>query len=90
MMGKAYKFAISAIQKALKSVAFILTVVLLSFKVGYSQNKEITLDMSDPQLWTVDVVHLGSKQIDISYDEKANNELFYRHNFNIASKINKQ
>jgi hypothetical protein len=72
MMGKAYKFAISAVQKALKSVAFILTVVLLSFKVGYSQNKEITLDMSDPQLWTVDVVHLGSKQIDISYDAKDN------------------
>jgi regulation of enolase protein 1 (concanavalin A-like superfamily) len=26
------------------------------------------LDMSDPKLWTVDVVHLGSKQIDITYD----------------------
>jgi hypothetical protein len=65
-------FTFSAIQKAIKSVAFILSVVLLSFKVGYSQNKEITLDMSDPQLWTVDVVHLGSKQIDISYDAQDN------------------
>jgi hypothetical protein len=28
----------------------------------------IELDMSDPKLWTVDVVHLGSRQIDITYD----------------------
>jgi hypothetical protein len=42
------------------------------FKGSYSQNKEITPDMSDPQLWTVDVVHLGSKQIEISYDAKDN------------------
>ena len=35
-------------------------------------SNDIELDMSDIKLWTVDVVHLGSKQIDISYDPKDN------------------
>jgi predicted esterase len=43
----------------------------------YSRNDnckthDIELDMSDPKLWTVDLVHLGSKQINISYDSKDN------------------
>ena len=62
----------NAIPKALKAGVFILSLIILSFKAGYGQNKVITLDMSDPYLWTVDVVHLGSKQINISYDAEDN------------------
>jgi hypothetical protein len=38
----------------------------------YGQSNDIELDMSDPSLWIVDVVHLGSKQVEISYDSKDN------------------
>jgi len=37
-----------------------------------SQNKDIVLDMSDPKLWIVDVVHLGSRQIEITYNSSEN------------------
>ena len=29
---------------------------------------DITLDMSDPAVWTIDTVHLGTRQLEISYD----------------------
>ena len=48
----------------------LMTIILLTFGIVNGQNKEIQIDMSSPNLWTVDVVHLGSKQIDISYDAK--------------------
>jgi len=44
--------------------------ILLPFGLVFGQKNYIQLDLSDPNLWTVDVVHLGSKQIDISYDAK--------------------
>jgi hypothetical protein len=50
----------------------LMTILLLSFGLVHGQNKVIQLDMSNPKLWIVDVVHLGSKQIDISYDVKDN------------------
>jgi predicted esterase len=39
-------------------------------RIDNSQTNDIELDMSDTKLWTIDVVHLGSKQIDISFDPK--------------------
>lgn len=50
----------------------ILVVLIISAKNLSAQNSTIELNMSDPNLWTVDVVHLGSKQIEISYDAKDN------------------
>lgn len=31
-------------------------------------NQGIELDMSDPESWTVDTVHLGTQQLEIGYD----------------------
>lgn len=53
-------------------IILFLIVILLSTGFVNGQNKEIQPDMSNPNLWTVDVVHLGSKQIDITYDSKEN------------------
>lgn len=50
----------------------IFTAMILLPSFIFGQNHDITLNMSDPNLWTVDVVHLGSKQIDISYGAKDN------------------
>jgi len=65
---------IKKIADKLLSIRAILVVafVLLTFCIASGQNSTIELDMSNPNLWTVDVVHLGSKQIDISYDAKNN------------------
>jgi hypothetical protein len=52
--------------------AVLITAFFLTYGIVNAQNKEIHLDMSKPDLWTVDVVHLGSKLIDISYDAKGN------------------
>lgn len=52
--------------------ALLTAIIMLTFGYVNGQNKEIQLNMSDPNLWTVDVVHLGSKQIEISYDAKDN------------------
>ena len=55
-----------------KACVFIFIAITLPISLFYGQTKDIELDMSDPNLWTVDVVHLGSKQIEISYDAKDN------------------
>ncbi len=55
----------------IRSIIFLAEIVLTS-GFAFSQNKEIQLDLSNPNLWTVDLVHLGSKQINISYDAKEN------------------
>ena len=49
--------------KALLIAALSVPLVLL-----YCQSYDVELDMSNPDAWTIDVVHLGSKQIEISYD----------------------
>ena len=65
------KLAKELTRKLLSTRAALLTTIfLLTCGFVNSQNKEIQLDMSNPNLWTVDVVHLGSKQIDISFDSK--------------------
>ncbi len=48
--------------------------MVISFPLDllYAQSGDIEIDMSDPALWTVDVVHLGSKQVDITFDSKEN------------------
>ncbi len=61
-----------AISNAIKAGMFFLAVLVFPFGFAFGQNKDILLDMSKPNLWTVDVVHLGSKQIEISYDSKDN------------------
>lgn len=55
-----------------KTTKIILVTILLPFSSVFAQNKDIQLDMSKPEIWTVDVVHLGSKRIDITYDAKDN------------------
>ncbi|MBV5313729.1 MAG: hypothetical protein JZU47_10560 [Prolixibacteraceae bacterium] len=69
---KIFKFPILTLNKAQKKGILFLTLILLTFSSVFSQNKDIELDMSKPELWIVDVVHLGSKQIEISYDAKEN------------------
>jgi len=54
-----------------------VVLIIFSFLLFYNcyifgQNSVLKLDMSDTKLWTVDVVHLGSRQIDITYDSKEN------------------
>jgi hypothetical protein len=66
-MKETYKF-IDQIQLKIATAFLILTVFSISSNPLFGQNSTIELNMSDPNLWTVDVVHLGSKQIDISYD----------------------
>ncbi len=62
--------------KALIAIVWLLVFFALSFNFAFGQNSEIHMDMSNPNLWTVDVVHLGSKQIDISYFAKDNAAVF--------------
>ena len=52
--------------------SLLIAVLAFPFSLVYSQSKNLELDMSDPKVWTVDEVHLGSKQIAISYDAKDN------------------
>jgi len=61
-----------AISNEIKAGMFFLALLVFPFDFAFGQNKDIVLDMSKPDLWTVDVVHLGSKQIDITYDVKDN------------------
>lgn len=56
--------------KVYKAGQFIFIILILLSEIAFSQTNDIKLNMSDPKLWTVDVVHLGSKQIDISYNTK--------------------
>ncbi len=70
-MKKTYKF-IDLIPLKMATVFLIITVFSISSKPVFGQNSTVELNMADPNLWTVDVVHLGSKQIDISYDAKDN------------------
>ena len=49
---------------------FFLAALALPAGLAYGQSRVVELDLSDPKLWTVDVVHLGSRQIDIGYDPK--------------------
>ena len=70
-MKKTYEFT-DLIQLKIATVFLIITVFSISSNPVFGQNSTIELNMSDPNLWTVDVVHLGSKQIDISYDAKDN------------------
>jgi len=51
---------------------FILVTLLSACISKKTNNCDITLDMSNPSDWTVDKVHLGSKQINISYDANDN------------------
>jgi hypothetical protein len=62
----------TAIQLYTINILLFLSLNLIHIDMVNGQNKIIQLDMSDPNLWTVDVVHLGSKQIDISYDATDN------------------
>jgi len=55
-----------------KVVQFIYLILTFFSNNVSGQNNDISLDMSDSKLWTVDVVHLGSKLIDIKYDAKDN------------------
>ncbi len=50
-----------------KRAAFFLAATL-SVGWAFGQSKTVELDLSDPKLWTVDVVHLGSRQIEITHD----------------------
>ena len=52
--------------------ALFFAAMALPLGLAHGQSKTLELDMSNPKLWTVDVVHLGSKQIDITYDAKDN------------------
>ncbi len=51
---------------------FFSAAILLPFGLAFGQNNDIKLDMSNPNLWEIDTGHLGSKNIDISYDAKDN------------------
>jgi hypothetical protein len=55
----------------MKQLILLIWISIFGFPVC-GQNSTLELDLSNPSLWTVDVVHLGSKQIDISYDAKDN------------------
>lgn len=57
-----------ALYKTTKIGALILANFLFFLSFAQEQHYDIKLDMSNPKDWTVDVVHLGSKQINISYD----------------------
>ncbi|MEH6605209.1 MAG: hypothetical protein V7711_06485 [Pseudomonadales bacterium] len=56
----------------------LLSIIATSFTgIAYGENisikntqaaYDIELDMSDPALWTIDTVHLGTRQLDIDYD----------------------
>ena len=52
----------------MKLRAFISAALTLPMVLLYSQSYDVELDMSNPEDWTIDVVHLGSRQIEISYD----------------------
>jgi hypothetical protein len=71
-MKKTSKFNLLILSKISAIFLIFLAALTISAKNISGQNSTIELNMSDPNLWTVDVVHLGSKQIDISYDEKDN------------------
>lgn len=58
------------IYKFIKTSTIFITAVVSFFGCVQNQPVDIKLDMSNPKDWTVDVVHLGSKQIEISYDTK--------------------
>jgi hypothetical protein len=58
--------------KSIKACACILMVIAFPINRVNAQSGEIELDMSDPALWTVDIVHLGSKQLDITCNSKEN------------------
>jgi hypothetical protein len=58
--------------KSIKVCVCIFMIIAFPIDLVYAQSGDIELNMSDPALWTVDIVHLGSKQIDITFDSKEN------------------
>jgi hypothetical protein len=50
----------------------IFMVIAFPTDLLYAQSGDIELNMSDPARWTVDIVHLGSKQVDITFNSKEN------------------
>jgi len=48
----------------------ILGSLLLSLGFVYGQEFDIELDLTDSTLWTIDEVHLGTRQIKIGYDSE--------------------
>jgi 3-oxoacyl-[acyl-carrier protein] reductase len=62
----------SLMKWAIMVCIYILMVFAFPINPIYAQSGDIELNMSDPALWTVDIVHLGSKQVDISGNPKEN------------------
>jgi hypothetical protein len=54
--------------KLVKACSLYIAILTLLQSCATEMKYDIELDMSNPSDWTVDVVHLGSKQIDIAYD----------------------
>lgn len=58
------------------AATLLLSALAIPISPASAQDKPITLDMSDPKLWTIDLGHLGTRQVEITHDPKDNAAIF--------------